>query len=1031
MTSVLSIYISNPDIYYSAIFLIVVSMISRVVSNYPINNIYKLSLIALLLIIQFNSFGQWQQYKTLKGGSVGVGLVSYNGMLFISTLGSGNFKSTDGGASWIPVPIDARQFVVHKGNLYGVGGTGTYYTSDGNNWASKVGINNNDNVFQTYTNDNRIIAAGFWGLYFSDDDADTWTKFSTPPNTICFNTLAVEGSNIVSSSAYEFDKIHLSRNGGTTWDPVSTPGGPVIQLAYHGTLLFMSIGGKGLFKSIDNGAHWQQIRIDDKFYGRFLITQNKIFIASRGQLAVSTDQGTTWSESAVAPSRYASTKTLLIADNMLYMGTEGAGMFRTYVETPYVWDEINDGLNLFSISDIAATSNTIFVGTAEAAIQKSSDGGNTWDSYGNPAEMRAVHGLDVSGSTIFSAAARIFKSSNDGQSWQNTGGVINGFIVTDVATRYNEVFAVTSDGIYHSLDGGENWTKYSDGITGSIWSVKVFGNDVYADLGSGLWHLNDAAHRWEKIPIDRPQSYIAGFAKLGSALIVTTQEGVLETRDHGQNWSVLNALQGTKLFLRYNELYMSGQDPNTWEHQFHQSLDSGKTWVNITGELPPDGIMSAATFTKDKIIVGYGGKGIWHRELTEIALPRFSIANLAPDSTFFAGHSISIEVDQNLYKINGDPIADEDLSNIITVYNKDGIEVPFKANVYSTGPGFYVTIENNQPGEEYKIVITPLENKSGLQTAQQTFRIAIVANKPPTVAGITTSIVEGTQAAYTSALFETVYSDAEGQDLTGIQITQLPTHGLLRLGDNVLTSGGHLGTFHISQLVYTPFHNFAGRDSWKFKGFDGYDYSTEEAVVAIEVIPAYPPVVDDITIQVTENSSEQFDPILLVKTYGADLLSVRVIELPSHGTLKRNNVNIVVNEEMLIGELNTVSYSPDVNYTGTDIWKLTAYDGYQYSSPVNVNIEVTPVTGIHESVWPKINVYPNPVKDKITIEGNIGAENLNDIRLVESTGKTLTVHPIVKGERIITIDLSGAIPGVYFLKIEAGKKTRVIKIVKD
>jgi hypothetical protein len=86
-------------------------------------------------------------------------------------------------------------------------------------------------------------------------------------------------------------------------------------------------------------------------------------------------------------------------------------------------------------------------------------------------------------------------------------------------------------------------------------------------------------------------------------------------------------------------------------------------------------------------------------------------------------------------------------------------------------------------------------------------------------------------------------------------------------------------------------------------------------------------------------------------------------------------------------------------------------------------------TGLKEDELPGIRIFPNPVKDKLNIEGV--AEAFPDYALFSSEGKLVrTVKAEIFSNRI-QLDLSGLAAGIYFLKIKTGQKENSLKFVKE
>ena len=165
--------------------------------------------------------------------------------------------------------------------------------------------------------------------------------------------------------------------------------------------------------------------------------------------------------------------------------------------------------------------------------------------------------------------------------------------------------------------------------------------------------------------------------------------------------------------------------------------------------------------------------------------------------------------------------------------------------------------------------------------------------------------------------------DPDGNKLTYSIVTS-PTNGTL--------SGTE------PNLVYTPYTNFNGSDSFSFKVNDG-KLSSQPAMISINVTP-----VDDWPIALSEQITAQEDrpvPIILKgDDPDGDTLKYVIETGPTHGTLS--------------GTESDLTYTPNTNFNGTDSFTFKANDGKANSVSATIKITVLPVndppTGNNESV---------------------------------------------------------------------------------
>jgi hypothetical protein len=166
-------------------------------------------------------------------------------------------------------------------------------------------------------------------------------------------------------------------------------------------------------------------------------------------------------------------------------------------------------------------------------------------------------------------------------------------------------------------------------------------------------------------------------------------------------------------------------------------------------------------------------------------------------------------------------------------------------------------------------------------------------------------------------------SDVDGQQLA-ISSVSSASHGSV--------------VYDFGSLSYTPDIGFVGSDSFTYQVNDGYDSST--ATVTVNVLNDPPEAYDD---NYTTHMNDGYGgyggyggtievPAAGVLANDTDSeghsLSASVVDGPSHGSLYFNSDG-------------SFSYTPDVDYVGTDSFTYRAFDGYDYSELATVTIDVT------------------------------------------------------------------------------------------
>lgn len=155
-------------------------------------------------------------------------------------------------------------------------------------------------------------------------------------------------------------------------------------------------------------------------------------------------------------------------------------------------------------------------------------------------------------------------------------------------------------------------------------------------------------------------------------------------------------------------------------------------------------------------------------------------------------------------------------------------------------------------------------------------------------------------------------SDMEGEALSFV-ITLPPQHGTLS------------GT--APDLTYTPDMDFHGTDGFEFAAADTAGPGFPAAVIITVNSVNDAPLAHDMTVETTEDTA--VNVTLTGSDVDGDTLSFAVTTPPAHGTLT--------------GTAPDLTYTPDPDYHGADMFSFTASDAATVSEPAVVSIEVSPV----------------------------------------------------------------------------------------
>ncbi|MEC7028746.1 MAG: cadherin-like domain-containing protein, partial [Pseudomonadota bacterium] len=202
-------------------------------------------------------------------------------------------------------------------------------------------------------------------------------------------------------------------------------------------------------------------------------------------------------------------------------------------------------------------------------------------------------------------------------------------------------------------------------------------------------------------------------------------------------------------------------------------------------------------------------------------------------------------------------------------------------------------------------------------------------------AGADNTVTTNEDAAYTFSTADFGFSDTvEGDSLQAVVITTIPTTGTLTLNGVAVTAGQSVSAADIASnlLVFTPVanENGASYDAFTFQVQDdggtangGVDLDQTPNTMTIDVTSVNDaPEGADNTLSVVENNSHTFSAADFGFTDPNDtpadtFFSVIVSTLPANGSLELSGVAVTIGQEIAVGQLGNLVYTPPINANGT------------------------------------------------------------------------------------------------------------------
>ncbi len=504
--------------------------------------------------------------KTWTWSGSGLPNTSYGGVTALAVIGTNLFAGIDGvvflssdkGVSWTSASTGLTYSSIFAlaaigTNLFAVEQDDGIFrsTNNGATWfAANSGLPSNPTVTSFAAIGSDLFADIDYGggVYFSANNGTSWIRASTGLPGGYANAFAEIGTHLFAGT---YDSgVYLSTNNGFTWTASSLSNTGVGAFAVFDSVLYAGTSTR-VFSSSDNGESWT---LCSNFPGLPLVWGVNLFVYESGDVFLSTDKGTSWSE---APSKG------LASTNVSDLEVIGTNIFASYdygisSTADYGTSWTTPSLGLTRGGALAAIGTNIFVGT-DQGVFLSTDYGASFFSVSNGLTNEDVTAFVASGDDLFagtegSFGADIFLSTNNGSSWNAIDSVFAGgssTTVNSLAVIGANIFAGISivygySGIFLSSNNGMNWAEPADsGLSRSPYILAVFGGNLLAVnsySGDSVFLSSNNGTSWTLANEGLPKTgSINCFAFIGTNAFAGTDSGVFLSTNNGTSWTAVNS----------------------------------------------------------------------------------------------------------------------------------------------------------------------------------------------------------------------------------------------------------------------------------------------------------------------------------------------------------------------------------------------------------------------------------------------------------------------------------------------------------
>jgi len=258
------------------------------------------------------------------------------------------------------------------------------------------------------------------------------------------------------------------------------------------------------------------------------------------------------------------------------------------------------------ISALASTGSTVFAGTTENGVFRSTNNGTDWTMVNNGLSHLGIEAIACNGSNVYAGTFYgIFFSGNNGDSWVSVNNNLSNPSVECIVTSGNDVYIGTWNGVYMSSNNGTTWTSLNNGIpSGIINTLAISGQRIFAGTsGNGVYLSVNGGAIWNPVNNGLPANisfYALAFNGTTIFAGACSDGSVYRSDNNGASWTAANNgltdLCITTLNVNENIIYAGTQTGIFF------SSNNGDSWSES------DNGLLAGTF----------GSGVWRRQRAEI-----------------------------------------------------------------------------------------------------------------------------------------------------------------------------------------------------------------------------------------------------------------------------------------------------------------------------------------------------------------------------------------------------------------------------
>lgn len=521
------------------------------------------------------------------------------------TQGAGIFKTSDGGAEWIPandgLPFSFTFVLLIRRDdpaiLYAAAGQRLFRSIDGGqHWTPYSTLNSrlpvviNALTFDPATK--TLLAGTSHGVFRTADDGGSWSASLQGEQVVAIDALNNGHLFVVAMDGNSgIERLWTSADGGRTWDFIVTTFRPHLMAVDRSNdhIFFGSPPVKGqsnIVLSVDEGKTWTTLPAAPATPNAIVPVPGGLYISTGRGVFQYSDRLQTWTAVADA----ASVQALAVSADVRRLYASPRTGILTYGIGDARWREANLGLPGILSADVALvpTQPSTAYAATEDGIFRTDDAAVSWKKIDTGSSSHVDVNPQSADTAYAATRGRIEKTDDGGLNWRTVAFSLNPSALKVAPSNPAVVYAALSTAMSKSTDGGETWNPIASGIpmnyyffyygfyvTGIAVDPEDSASVCIADP-DGILRTVDGGANWASIS---DMSRVSAVALDHDAVLAASNAGgVIVTTSNGQTWDVAGLIDKKITALTFStsqprRLYAGSEDGH-----LYWSSDRGEVW---------------------------------------------------------------------------------------------------------------------------------------------------------------------------------------------------------------------------------------------------------------------------------------------------------------------------------------------------------------------------------------------------------------------------------------------------------------------